>query len=58
MELTGDQTLVTVKQGEQLITIREDKELSASINESARIRMTTGRVFFFESESGRRINVT
>ena len=55
IELTGDQTIVTLKSGSDLITIREDKEYENELNQNVKIKINSENIYFFESNSGERI---
>ena len=55
IELTGDQTIVTLKSGTDLITIREDKEYENELNQNVKIKINSENIYFFESNSGERI---
>ena len=55
IELTGDQTIVTLKSGSDLITIREDKEYENELNQNVKIKINSENIYFFESETGNRI---
>ena len=55
IELTGDQTIVTLKSGSDLITIREDKEYENELNQNVKIKINSENIYFFESETGDRI---
>jgi len=55
IELTGDQTIVTLKLGSELITLREDKEYENKLNQNVKIKINSENIYFFESETGNRI---
>jgi multiple sugar transport system ATP-binding protein len=55
VELTGDQTIVTVKLGESDITVREDKEFEAVIDQTVKIKVDESKVFLFDAKTGDRI---
>ena len=55
VELTGDQTIVTAKLGDDYFTVREDKEFEGTIDQRVQIRVDSSRTFLFEASSGNRI---
>ena len=55
VELTGDQTIVTAKLGDDFFTVREDKEYEGSIDQQVKIRVDSARTFLFEASTGNRI---
>ena len=55
VELTGDQTIVTVKLGESDITVREDKEYEGVIDQTVKIKVDESKVFLFDAKTGDRI---
>jgi multiple sugar transport system ATP-binding protein len=57
VELTGDQTIVTAKLGDDYFTVREDKEYEGTIDQRVKIRVDSSRTFLFEGSSGNRIRV-
>jgi multiple sugar transport system ATP-binding protein len=55
VELTGDQTIVTAKLGNDYFTVREDKEYEGTIDQRVKIRVDPSRTFLFEASTGNRI---
>ncbi|UCE51343.1 MAG: ABC transporter ATP-binding protein [Desulfobacterales bacterium] len=55
VELTGDQTIVTAKLGDDYFTVREDKEYEEAIDQHVKIWVDASKVFLFESSTGKRI---
>ena len=45
IELTGDQTIVTLKSGSDLITIREDKEYENELNQNVKIKINSENIY-------------
>jgi multiple sugar transport system ATP-binding protein len=57
VELTGDQTIVTAKLGDDYFTVREDKEYEGTIDQRVKIRVDSSRTFLFEASTGNRIRL-
>ena len=55
IELTGDQTIVTLKVGSDLITLREDKDYENELNTMVKIKLNPENIFLFDYNSGERI---
>ncbi len=55
IELTGDQTIVTAKLGDDYITVRESKEFEGGIDQRVKICLDSSRTFLFEAPNGKRI---
>ena len=55
LEPTGDQTLVAVKNGEQLIVARAGRDYRAAIDTPLGLQFDLDRAFVFDSETGARI---
>ena len=55
IELTGDQTIVTSKMGPNFVTINEDKDFESNLDLPVKIKLDKGKIFFFDSLSGKRI---
>jgi multiple sugar transport system ATP-binding protein len=55
VELTGDQTIVTAKLGDDYFTVREDKEYEGAIDQRVKIWVDSSRTFLFEASTGKRI---
>lgn len=55
VELTGDQTIVTAKLGDDNVTVREDKEYDGTIDQPVKIRVDESKVFLFDASTGNRI---
>ncbi len=57
-ELTGESTLVSVHAGDQLVTMRADKNFVGDFDQMIGVKMSPGRVFLFDQATERRINFT
>ena len=56
IELTGDQTIVSLKIGSNLITMKEDKDYENELDQIVKIKLNIEKIFLFDSKSGNRIN--
>jgi multiple sugar transport system ATP-binding protein len=56
VELTGDSTLVSVRVGDRLLTMRADKNFVGDFDQTVGIRIASERVFLFDGESGTRVD--
>ncbi|NLS05308.1 sn-glycerol-3-phosphate ABC transporter ATP-binding protein UgpC [Rhizobium sp. P32RR-XVIII] len=56
VELTGESTLVSVRLGGRLMTLRADKHFAGQIDQEIGIRVVTDRVFLFDGETQSRID--
>ena len=56
VELTGDSTLVSVRVGDRLLTMRADKNFVGDFDQAVSVRIASERVFLFDSESGKRVD--
>ena len=56
IELTGDQTIVSLKIGSNLITMKEDKDYENELDQIVKIKLNIEKIFLFDSNSGNRIN--
>tara|TARA_B100001964_G_C14255266_1_gene612065 strand:- start:4856 stop:5401 length:546 start_codon:yes stop_codon:yes gene_type:complete len=56
IELTGDQTIVSLKIGSNLITMKEDKDYENELDQIVKIKLNMEKIFLFDSNSGNRIN--
>jgi multiple sugar transport system ATP-binding protein len=56
IELTGDQTIVSLKVGSNLITMKEDKDYENELDRIVRIKLNMDKIFLFDTNSGNRIN--
>jgi len=56
IELTGDQTIVSLKIGSNLITIKEDKDYENELDRIVKIKLNMDKIFLFDTNSGNRIN--
>jgi len=56
VELTGDSTLVSVRVGERLLTMRADKNFLGDFDQTVGVRIATERVFLFDRESQNRVD--
>jgi multiple sugar transport system ATP-binding protein len=57
-ELTGESTLVSVHAGDQLVTMRADKNFVGDFDQMIGVRMSPERVFLFDQATDRRIDFT
>ncbi|MFT3672870.1 ABC transporter ATP-binding protein [Aestuariivirga sp.] len=55
VELIGDHTLVTVKAGEDLLTIKAPKDFAGNTGENVGVTFSKERLFVFDTESGARV---
>jgi multiple sugar transport system ATP-binding protein len=55
VELIGDHTLVTVKTGGDMLTVKAPKDFTGSIGENIGISVLKDRLFIFDAENGTRI---
>ncbi|MEI3850870.1 MULTISPECIES: ABC transporter ATP-binding protein [unclassified Ensifer] len=56
VELTGENTLVSLRLGAQLLTLRADKNFAGQIDQLIGIKVVADRVFLFDGESQRRVD--
>jgi multiple sugar transport system ATP-binding protein len=56
VELTGDSTLVSVRVGDRLLTMRADKNFVGDFDQTVGVRIASERVFLFDGESGKRVD--
>jgi multiple sugar transport system ATP-binding protein len=56
VELTGESTLVSVRVGDHLLTVRADKNFVGDFDQTVSIRVAPERVFLFDAESGKRVD--
>ncbi|MDL2402562.1 ABC transporter ATP-binding protein [Rhizobium mayense] len=56
VELTGENTLVSVRLGGRLMTLRADKSFAGQIDQEIGIKIATDRVFLFDGETQLRID--
>jgi len=56
VELTGENTLVSVAVGRGLLTMRADKDFSGNIDQQIGIHIAPGRAFLFDRESEDRVD--
>jgi multiple sugar transport system ATP-binding protein len=54
-ELIGDHTLVTVKAGQDLITVKASKDYTARLGDPAGVSISTDRAFIFDKDTGNRV---
>ena len=54
-ELIGDHTLITVKAGQDMLTVKAPKDLSANVGENVGVSVTKDRLFVFEAADGARL---
>ena len=55
IELIGDHTLVTVKSGADMLTVKAAKDYSAKVGEKAGVGFSTERLFVFDEGNGLRV---
>jgi multiple sugar transport system ATP-binding protein len=55
-ELTGESTLVSVRAGDQMLTMRADKNFVGDFDQMIGVRMPPDRVFLFDSDSQKRLD--
>jgi multiple sugar transport system ATP-binding protein len=56
VELTGENTLVSLRLGAQLLTLRADKNFAGQIDQPIGIKVAADQVFLFDGESQRRVD--
>jgi multiple sugar transport system ATP-binding protein len=57
VELTGESTLVSVHAGDQMLTMRADKNFSGDFDQMIGVRAAPDRVFLFDQNSRARVAV-
>ena len=55
VELIGDHTLVTVKTGTDMITVKASKDFNGKTGENIGVSLSKERLFVFDAESGARV---
>ena len=55
VELTGESTLVSVRAGEQFLTMRADKNFAGDFDQMIGVSMAPDRVFLFDRATERRV---
>jgi len=55
-ELTGESTLVSVRAGRQLLTMRADKNFAGQIDQQIGVKVAADRAFLFDGESQNRVD--
>ena len=55
VELTGEVTLVTVRLGDDFVSIRADKDFTGEIDEEVNVRIAPDRTFLFDSATEQRL---
>ncbi|ASY65406.1 Glycerol-3-phosphate ABC transporter, ATP-binding protein UgpC (plasmid) [Sinorhizobium sojae CCBAU 05684] len=55
VELTGENTLVSLQLGGELITLRADKNFAGQIDQPVGVKIATDRMFLFDAETERRV---
>ncbi len=55
-ELTGESTLVSVRAGRQLLSMRADKNFAGQIDQRIGVKVAAGRAFLFDGESHNRVD--
>jgi len=56
VELTGESTLVSVRAGDHLLTMRADKNFAGDFDQMVGVRIAPDRVFLFDRESENRVD--
>ena len=56
VELTGENTLVSVRLGGQLMTLRADKNFAGQIDQQVGVKVAMDRVFLFDGETQHRVD--
>jgi multiple sugar transport system ATP-binding protein len=56
VELTGENTLVSLRLGGQLMTLRADKNFTGQIDQQIGVKVATDRVFLFNGETQDRVD--
>ena len=54
-ELIGDHTLVTLKAGSDLLTVKAAKDFTARLGEKAGVAFSTGHLYVFDESNGQRV---
>ncbi|WP_018238167.1 ABC transporter ATP-binding protein [Ensifer sp. BR816] len=57
VELTGENTLVSLQLGGRLMTLRADKNFAGQIDQRVGTRIETDRMFLFDAETERRVDI-
>ena len=55
VELIGDHTLVTIKAGNEMLTVKAAKDYTAKLGEKAGVSFSTNRLFVFDETTGMRV---
>jgi multiple sugar transport system ATP-binding protein len=55
VELIGDHTLVTVKVGSDMITVKASKDYTAKLGDKAGVAFSASRLFVFDATDGKRV---
>jgi multiple sugar transport system ATP-binding protein len=55
VELIGDHTLVTVKAGQDMLTVKASKDFAGSIGEKVGISLSKDSLFVFDAATGARV---
>ncbi|ODR88693.1 ABC transporter ATP-binding protein [Sinorhizobium alkalisoli] len=56
VELTGENTLVSLQLGGELITLRADKNFPGQIDQPVGVKIAADRMFLFDAETARRVD--
>jgi multiple sugar transport system ATP-binding protein len=56
VELTGESTLVTLRAGPALLTVRADKNFAGDFDQTVEVGFAPGRMFLFDRQSGDRVD--
>jgi multiple sugar transport system ATP-binding protein len=55
VELIGDHTLVTIRAGEDMLTVKASKEFTGAVGEGIGVALTRERLFVFDAATGARV---
>jgi multiple sugar transport system ATP-binding protein len=55
-ELTGESTLISVRAGRHLLTMRADKNFVGQIDQQIGVKVAADRAFLFDGESQNRVD--
>jgi multiple sugar transport system ATP-binding protein len=56
VELTGENTLVSLQLGGRLMTVRADKNFAGQIDQKVGVKIARDRMFLFDAETERRVD--
>jgi len=55
VELIGDHTLVTIRAGSDMITVKAAKDYTAKLGDKVGVAFSTSRIFVFDEGNGVRV---